>query len=314
MKTSTINCSVTFIYNEENIQNIILSSDNDNKLIDIFNNDIYQFYTSYNNIKKNIKTESCDINDNIINFINMKEINNIEEKYKFQIDILNKEIEKLKLENDKNNDLEIIKNAICKNKKTSTDIGIEGENKIKNVLDNISSYNNNIEVIVTNGITDHGDLSVKYNNYDISVEVKNYKNAIPNKEIEKFYKAMDSYYNAGIFISLNTEFANNTGIKSFDIKMINNKPIVFISCMNTYNDYIIMIALNSIKYILDNLEKKEDVEINLNILNQYIIDNIENIENMNKMIETQIRGNNKIKETIEKMKHNLINLKNIYFE
>ncbi len=113
---------------------------------------------------------------------------------------LKSEIDSLKLE--RNQILsDFIKDNIC----SSYESGVIGENEMLNILQSGSWE----EVIVTNKKDHSGDFIVKYKNKKYIIDVKNYSDNVPGKEVRKLAKDIESNScDGGAIISLNSGIYN----------------------------------------------------------------------------------------------------------
>ena len=113
---------------------------------------------------------------------------------------LKSEIDSLKLE--RNQILsDFVKDNIC----SSYESGVIGENEMLNILQ--SGFWE--EVIVTNKKDHSGDFIVKYKNKKYIIDVKNYSDNVPGKEVRKLAKDIDSNScDGGAIISLNSGIYN----------------------------------------------------------------------------------------------------------
>jgi len=113
---------------------------------------------------------------------------------------LKSEIDSLKLE--RNQILsDFVKDNIC----SSYESGVIGENEMLNILQS-GSWD---EVIVTNKKDHSGDFIVKYKDKKYIIDVKNYSDNVPGKEVRKLAKDIESNScDGGAIISLNSGIYN----------------------------------------------------------------------------------------------------------
>ena len=96
---------------------------------------------------------------------------------------------------------EFVKDNIC----SSYESGVIGENEMLNILQS----GNWDEVIVTNKKDHSGDFIVKYKNKKYIIDVKNYSDNVPGKEVRKLAKDIESNScDGGAIISLNSGIYN----------------------------------------------------------------------------------------------------------
>lgn len=129
---------------------------------------------------------------------------------------LKSEIDSLKLERN-----QILSDFIKDNSCSSYESGVIGENEMLNIIQS-GSWD---EVIVTNKKDHSGDFILKYKNKKYIIDVKNYSDNVPGKEVRKLAKDIDTNScDGGAIISL------KSGIYNPNINMLvreNIHPITF---------------------------------------------------------------------------------------
>jgi hypothetical protein len=106
-----------------------------------------------------------------------------------------------------------------------------------------------------------GDMQIEHGNIKMMIEVKNYKDKVPTKEVTKFYRDIEtSHCDCAMFISLNSEITKK-GVFEIEILDRGGKriPCTFIACPT--KDYIEQMAkvcfgLTSIN-IIEDMKKVE---------------------------------------------------------
>jgi hypothetical protein len=285
------NIKLDIEYINNTIKNICIinkeENDSNSDIINLINNDFI--------ILKTIKEYLMNINKQYIQ--NNDTDKSIEDIYILQI--------KQMLDSHTSNMESLIKN---KSKSlTSAQRGKIGEEIIFNYYSELCKFNNELIIENTAGLTGHGDLSIKYKEIYISIEVKNFTKSIPNKDIEKFNSTMSKdIYNAGIFISINSGFNNKCGIKNLDIVMINNKPTIFLCNITESNkDNLIMCI-----YMVYNIYKYNKQSNQENDINKYINtlkDNISNLDILVNELNDTKKSISNIENLIKKMKDCIYN-------
>lgn len=158
--------------------------------------------------------------------------------------------------------------------KNNTYKGIEGENYIYNFF--MTNFNT-FSIEDTSSIPHSGDfkLFIPEINENLILEVKNYKNTIDQKQIDKLYYDMNyTGINYAIFISLNSNIVNKKNNIEWDIK--DNKIVIFISnCSNELLLLSIYIFINLHKIINDSKQANYSNNINekelLQIINSILL-------------------------------------------
>jgi len=156
-------------------------------------------YTELDSVKQNRQSEI----DNAVN-----QANSLKTEF---IQHLKSEIDSLKEERN-----QILSEFIKENSCSSYESGVIGENEMQNILQ--SGYWD--EVNVTNKKDHSGDFIVKYKDKKYIIDVKNYSDNVPGKEVRKLAKDIDSNScDGGAIISL------NSGIYNPNINMITKEKI-----------------------------------------------------------------------------------------
>ena len=183
--------------------------------------------------------------------------------------------------------------------------GDKGENEIKFYLNDFAKFNNDLIITDTSSIKDHGDLAVKYKDINISVEIKNYKTNIPNKEVEKFYKSMTKHeYDFGIFVSLNSGYAPNSNIKQIDIVNKDGKLIIFLSHINQSNKNCLMFAIE-LFYQYYSLIKNNSLDDSTKYIT-FIKSQLQDIDDLYQDLDKFKQLITKLETKITKMKNNAL--------
>ncbi len=188
-----------------------------------------------------------------------------EREYKIRLEYeeaRNNELEKAKinLEKDKEHLL------ILTNKKAQTK-GVDGELEIYNYIKSKIELNEKSKIEnVSKDKRESSDLYLEHNKLNSVIEIKNHNSTIQKNDFKKFEEVYinQEKYNSGLFISLESEFSPSSGKIDFEIKLINEKPIIYLSNVNENKDKLI-IAIKMLNYILSN---KDDYNFDkiLNIL------------------------------------------------
>lgn len=249
MNKSIVNMSINIELSNENMLylkylNNIKVNDKNKFLNYIFN----LGFKEYEKLK-NSEIDNFEINDsnNLINNIDMILENKTNKLYAL--------INEMKLEN---------------NYKNNVHKGMDGENIIFNFF---KTNFNNYGIEYTSAIPHSGDFKIYIPeiNENIILEVKNYKNTIDQKQIDKLYFDLNyTGINYAIFISLNSNIVNKKNNIEWDIN--NNKIVLFISnCTNELLLLSIYILIN-----LYNITKEYNNSKFLNNINETEVLNIIN--------------------------------------
>ena len=265
--------SLNIEVNNENIQylsivNEINNNDKNNFLNYILNLG-FKEYIKLKNINFNntfLSNNSLDNNNNLLNNLDLI----IENKTNKLFNLINE----IKQETiiDKSNNIK----------------GITGENIIFDFFKiNFSNYT----LEDTSQIQHSGDLKIYIPEIseNVLIEVKNYKNTIDQKQIDKLYYDLNyTGINYAIFISIKSNIVNKKNNIEWEIK--NNKVIIFISNFTNELLFLGIYILLNLHTILKNNKQIINNNINENEL-LYLINNI--------LIQ---------KNTINQLKHNILSL------
>lgn len=287
-----------FKYKENLLQQQIIDKQNKfDQLIDIKSNSIKNEYEiRLNNLQ----------NDN--NFLKST-INELNNKLSFTNQIDNKLSDFQHLISSSLNNIN--KHFNCADSSQSGEIG---ELFIYNYLsDSLKLNSGSIQRV--NGKSHACDLLLVYNNLKCCIESKNHSAPIRQDSINRFLNIdlLNSEYNSGIFISLKSDFVFSSSIKHFDIRIVHNKPIIFLSNFIA-KPFDIILAIKIIDFILyqqtfDNSNIQSYISFlnsHINILNQLLSIN-------NSLSNNLADSNNKIKLAITDIER-LLNIKSSQFK
>lgn len=192
--------------------------------------------------------------------------------------------------------------------KDSTQSGELGETFIYDFLSDFLQLNSG-SIQRVNGKNNAGDLFLIYNNLKCCIESKNHSSSIRQDQINRFLNIdiLHPDYNSGIFISFKSDFVLSSSIKHFDIKIIHNKPVIFISNL-IKKPHEIILAIKIIDFILyqqsfDNSNIQSYISFlnsHINILNQLLSIN-------NSLSKNILDSNIKIKFSISEIEQ-LLNI------
>ena len=241
-----------------------------------------------NNLNEKILIESEKIKNTY-----QIEINNLKHQLETYEKLLNEEKENknkmYEFYNSMSNKIDNIDKYFNKNTPASIS-GEIGETFIFDYLES-SLELTNATVKKVNGKSNACDMVLQYNNLNCCIEVKNHASPITQAQIKRFLNTdlNNPNYNAGIFISIKTEFADINNIKHFDIKYENNKPAIFLSKFIVRPSDIIL-AIKILDFIIYNQNfNSSDINKyismltnNIDMLNSIVEINSDNIKNLNK--------------------------------
>lgn len=133
-------------------------------------------------------------------------------------------------------------------------LGESGEQLVFNFIrSQIGLANGSIERV--NGKANHGDMFLRYGNLLLCIEVKNHTDSVTKTHVDRFINT-DSRridYNAGLFISVKSDFAHSTGVTDFHIRIVDGKPLMFVA--NVVNNmHTIISAIKTLSYLVDRQE------------------------------------------------------------
>ena len=277
----------------------MLNIKNINRLINYSN--IYLDYKIENINREFIIDLDNKIRDLIIFEFNKKysiNINNIDKYY--EVPLINNNYHDISVSNNQismSNQISISSNQMSNQiSMSSLSLGISGEKYVEQVF-----KMNKIKYKYTGNINHKGDYYIyKEDELPILVEVKNYKNSVDFKEVNKFVNDINSNeVLGGVFISLRSKInkLDNNKYSYFNkynnlndkIKLKKNIPILFIQCID---DKILnsMDILSGIKCMMDiNLSSEillnpedillnlRDIDIGSKVLNDHLNDLVNTI-------------------------------------
>lgn len=237
-----------------NIYNTVkesLTTDFNNSLLNkenIFKDQINIEKQKYELLKEDHNRNIKQIENNINNSYSIKfnnyenEINNLNDKLKE----INHELLHTRNNSDVINSINNNFNQI--NKYFNSNNDSSGELGETFVFDTLSKYmllsNGKIEKV--NGKANSCDIFLQFNNIKCGVEVKNHNASIRNENVKRFMDTdiLNPNYNSGLFISCKSDFVSSSNINHFTIKLVNNKPVIFLShAFKNINDIILAIKI-----------------------------------------------------------------------
>jgi hypothetical protein len=258
----------------------------------------------------NIKAESIKNNYDIIVNNLKNEINQLQSKYSNLINSSN-------FSNTIDNKLFDLHNLMSSNfsninkyfhNKDSTQSGELGETFIYDFLSDFLQLNTG-SIQRVNGKNNAGDLLLIYNNLKCCIESKNHSSSIRQEQINRFINIdiLHPYYNSGIFISFKSDFVLSSSIKHFDIKIIHNKPVIFISNL-IKKPHEIILAIKIIDFILYQQSfDNSNIQSYISFLNSHIIILNQLLSINNSLSKNILDSNNKIKFSISEIEQ-LLNI------
>lgn len=184
--------------------------------------------------------------------------------------------------------------------------GIEGEDYIHNLISHYFNNNDGYTIERTNDINHKGDFIISKNNIQksILIDVKNYSGKVPDKEVQKFFKDMDTNQSHGILISINSDIS---GKHLLIEKYKNNTFAMFIPNLSSYPDY-----LRNMIYIIFSIEEFFGNQNKDIYISNQTFDNISSIiSTYNTQIKNIIDTLNTSIKNLEKLK--LDTIKNLIY-
>ena len=241
-------------------------------------------YAELDSVKRNRQSEI----DNAVN-----QANSLKTEF---IQHLKSEIDSLKLERN-----QILSDFVKDNTCSSYESGVTGENEMLNILQ--SGYWD--EVVVTNKKDHSGDFIVKYKDKKYIIDVKNYSDNVPGKEVRKLAKDIDSNScDGGAIISLNSGIYNpniNMLVKEkFNQITVSGKSIILLSNASLLNQEFI----NS---ILLTIHSESTYDNNTMVTDNCKREIVNSIRKMERELESEKKS---FQQKITRKQNDLENLKN----
>ena len=278
-------------YNHE-IQKIRQELIEKNKCID----SLKQIHEEELNMSKIKFTQSITNLNSSLDLRVSNEIRHVEEKFKLKEQFYQSTIQDMKEHMEQLNKIhqenEIILNVL-KQPKMSIDIGNHGEQFIQSVLHQFIQYNTNAKLEDVSGQSSSGDLRFIYHSMRCCIEVKNIKESIGESHIDKFYRDVQDLknnYNCGVLISIRSGFTIRSNIDDMEVKIIDNKPVIFLSNIDKNSDKIIM-AIQVLHRIVNLLSTNQTYEA-FHFIDQfkYQLQQLSLIENQLKIIKQSTKS------------------------
>lgn len=160
---------------------------------------------------------------------------------------------------------------------TTAEKGKIGEEFIMNELEKLTMFETDSMINNVSGKSESGDIFLKLKTLKCCIEVKNHTVDIRQAQIDKFIRDMgDVRFNCGIFISLYTPVVKNANIHNFEIKIIQNKPCIFLINFHQHPDNLYL-SIKTLLFLLQN-RIQNDTQDYIEKLNK-------TIQNFNKLTE-----------------------------
>lgn len=196
-----------------------------------------QYEDSIQELKKEI-----NIKNNKISELTDKVSKQFQEAYATFENKLN---EKERQWEEKLNKEKINKTNLISRASNSTNIGQDGEIM---TLHELTKRFPKAEIEDTHKTKGRGDFILKDNDFNMLIEIKNYKNNVTKPEIDKFYRDIDNNHdiNCGILLSLKSGICSRD---DFQLEVRDNKPILFLHNISKNFDNI-NLAIKLFKLVL----------------------------------------------------------------
>jgi len=233
-----------------------------------------------------------------------------------EIDLLKQKIEHINtidkyLEFNFNKSLDLhdfIKNKFEEKHISTKERGVIGENFILSELQKIICFDSDAFIDNVAGKSESGDIYFRLKDLHCCIEVKNHTDVIRQKEIFKFERdIMDIRYNCGLFISLNSEIVQVANINNFEIKIIDNKPCIYLVNFHQHPENL-YIAIKTLLFLIQNKTMIEnDTQQYIEKLNK-TINNLNKLQEQCNIVEKSVKNSkNIIKSELEDI-YKLINV------
>ncbi len=181
---------------------------------------------------------------------------------------------------------------------SNSELGDAGENFVYESLREITSLDDNATVTRVNGMSNSCDIYMLINQLKLAVEVKNHSYPIKASSVDRFINVdmKNDKYNAGIFVSLKTDFVATSKIKNFDIKYVSDKPVIFISKCLMNKEYL-KIAIRILGHIIRCGRNNSEIKVLIDKV-KASLGRLETITNSNNQILKIVKTNNSIIDEI----------------
>jgi hypothetical protein len=188
----------------------------------------------------------------------------------------------------------------------SANIGQAGELEVEK---EIMRLRPDIKIENVSHLTERGDRLIIYDDVNIMIEVKKYKNTVYENEVCKFKKALEcDKYDSGIMISINSSIS---GKRDFTIDWYKGKPCIYMHGLLHLEIALEMMKIMVQKACIDNdlfIEsvkttitlfdnRVEAIENSKNLLNDLLLKSLKEVNNLDKHTTVML---SELKETMEK--------------
>ncbi len=261
--------SISYKFDEFNLVELSIRENKaicENKDMDVINNYLKQSYTIMRSVVESYTSTNIPIDNDsrlmkllthsIEDNLKMKHVldkSRIKNKYKSKISELQSEIEKLSayknIDEIVNEGMQPISKLV--NTGDNSVLGDSGESLVYDFIrDKLSVCDGSIERV--NGKSHCGDMHLRCGQLSTCVEIKNHSKPIGPINVNRF---MDididrEEYNSGLFISIRSTYTGSTGVDNFSIRIVNEKPLIFLSEVINNMDSI-CIAIRILQFLVE---------------------------------------------------------------
>jgi hypothetical protein len=161
-----------------------------------------------------------------------KELEKMHEKYEIIVDGKEKTIEKLSVSYEK-----LINNINTTNNKSSSHKGVEGEKKFEDLAQTFIDFKG-FELKDKHSQGGEGDFHIHFDEFDVLVDAKNYKTAVPGREREKIKNDLlkNEHINFAWLVSLNTAIDKYDRAPIMTEWVSTDKCIIYINNLMSYEE------------------------------------------------------------------------------
>ena len=258
-------------------------------------------------LKNNEKQQESLINDKINEIIKVER-----EKYELLLNERDKRLDMMRETLDKS--VVAIESITTTTKKSLVALGQIGEENCQELLDTSFKFFEGYELIDKHNEGKKGDFHLKFKDFNVLVDAKNYTNKVPTKETVKIKKDLreNKHINFAWLISLNTKITHFEKSQIMYEWVDGNKCVCYVNDLLSLDNPVEMLRVLWFSCNqMNNLIIKEDIgEVELSHLKMKQAKLIEKVSNIKKGIK-EIKGiMNNMNDVCERMEQEVSNILN----
>jgi len=208
------------------------------EIVQIYARQIEQLTAQHNSINEQLKKQNNSMYEQLKNYeldnnvSLLEEVNKVKEKCEIQVREKEKQVERLTETYEKLNETLILQKG-----KSISAKGSEGEKQFSDYAETFIDFKD-FEIIDKHTQSGDGDFHLHFEEFDVLVDAKNYKNKVPSNQREKIKNDLlkNEHINFAWLVSLNTTIDKFDKCPIMSEWITTDKCIVYINNLKSYED------------------------------------------------------------------------------